>query len=91
VESFAKKPTRRQKISTQHSVGAYILDFYCPEEHLAIELDGQQHFTESGQGYDLERTRYLEALNIRVLRFENNNVFHYIDEVLNDIQKSFRS
>ena len=51
----------------QFSVGPYILDFYCPEIKLAIELDGKDHFTESGMEHDIERSRYLEQNhNIRV-------------------------
>ena len=42
---------------------------------LAIELDGEHHFTEDGLRYDEQRTRYLNTLNIRVLRFENEEVF----------------
>lgn len=89
-KALQKSQLAGKKFRRQHSVGAYILDFYCPEEHLAVELDGQQHFTEAGQGYDQERTRYLAALNIRVIRFENDKVFHHFDEVLKDIQKNFR-
>jgi len=47
-----------RKFRRQHSVGFYVLDFYCPQEQLAVELDGQGHFTSSGQEYDSERTAY---------------------------------
>jgi very-short-patch-repair endonuclease len=59
----------------QHSIGYYIIDFYCAFEKLAVELDGQHHFTEEGQAHDKERTRYLSTLNIRVVRFKNEEVF----------------
>jgi len=63
------------KFRRQHSVGPYILDFYCPSEKLAIELDGDSHFTNEAITYDIARTAYLNALNIKVLRFLNTDVF----------------
>src|SRR5262245_39985107 len=58
----------------QYSVGAYILDFYCPKLQLAIEIDGGQH-SESKE-YDQIRTEYLKAHNITELRFWNNEVIN---------------
>jgi len=55
----------------QFSVGPYILDFYCPEIRLAIELDGQQHFSEEGAKHDFIRDKYLNKQNITVVRLEN--------------------
>ena len=77
-----------KKFRRQHSVGFYILDFYCPAERLCIELDGAGHFTESGIAYDEERTLFLKSLNIRVLRFENKEVFKALDSVLDRIRNS---
>ena len=78
-----------KKFRRQHSVGNYILDFYCAPERVAIELDGQHHFTEEGLKYDEERTRYLNSLNIRVIRFENVKVFEDLDGVLEEIKACF--
>jgi very-short-patch-repair endonuclease len=64
-----------KKFRRQHSVGNYILDFYCPAVKLAIELDGDSHFTMEGMKYDEVRTRYLNSLNIHVIRFLNGDVF----------------
>src|SRR3990172_13056637 len=64
-----------RKFRRQHSVGQYVLDFYCPSEKLCIELDGIVHLTEEGYEYDTARTEYLKTLNIRVMRFENKDVF----------------
>ena len=64
-----------KKFRRQHSVGNYILDFYCPAAKLAVELDGDSHFTMEGMKYDENRTRYLNGLNIRVIRFLNGDVF----------------
>jgi len=75
------------KFRRQHSVGNSILDFYCPTERLAIELDGQHHFTQEGMEYDARRTAYLLGLNIRVVRFENKRVFGDLVGVLAEIKK----
>ena len=74
------------KFRRQHSVGNYILDFYCPESRLAIELDGQGHFNSITSEYDGARTKFLRQLNIRVLRFENRAVFENLDAVLEVIR-----
>lgn len=69
------------KFRRQHSVGSYILDFYCPAKRLAIELDGDSHFTDDAIVYDRERTAYLNGVGIRVLRFLNSDVHENIEEV----------
>jgi very-short-patch-repair endonuclease len=75
-----------KKFRRQHSAGNYILDFYCATERIAIELDGKNHFTEDGMRYDEVRTRYLNSLNIKVVRFENVRVFQKLDKVLEEIK-----
>lgn len=75
---------QRQKI-----FGRYIVDFYCAEAKLVIELDGSQHFNPSAELQDEERTAFLKQYGIRVLRIPNididrnfRNVCEYIDEVV---------
>ena len=60
------------KFRRQYSVGPYIIDFYCPEIGLAIELDGGQHATNIE--YDRVRTAFINQLGIRVVRFWNNDI-----------------
>ena len=62
------------KFLRQKIVGKYIVDFYCAEAKLIIELDGSQHYEEKGMEYDTERTNYLEQYGIRILRIPNNEV-----------------
>ena len=78
-----------RKFRRQHGVGFYILDFYCPSERLAIELDGAVHDTESAQEYDCERDLFLNYYGIKVLRFENKFVFQQTEAVLTEIRKHF--
>jgi very-short-patch-repair endonuclease len=75
-----------KKIRRQHSVGKYILDFYCATERVAIELDGAHHYTEQGIQYDAKRTAYLNCLNIKVIRFKNARVWEDLDGMLREIR-----
>lgn len=76
-----------RKFRRQHSVGNYIIDFYCPEEKLAIEVDGEQHSYGEQLKYDEERTRYLQTFGIVVLRIKNTDVLFSRDEVVKRIEK----
>jgi len=78
------------KFRRQHSVGAYILDFYCSSEFLAVELDGDSHFTDEAIKYDGERTAYLNALNIKVIRFLNTDVYDNLDAVCERILEEIK-
>ncbi|MDO5663974.1 MAG: DUF559 domain-containing protein [Bacteroidia bacterium] len=71
----------------QFSVENFILDFYCPEYKLAIELDGEPHNEEYQQKYDELRTKRLNELGIVVLRFENFEIFDYPMRTLDEISK----
>jgi type I restriction enzyme R subunit len=70
------------KFRRQHPIDPYILDFYCHDKKLAIELDGGQHNTEEGKQKDRKRTEFLESQGIRVLRFWNNDVLQNTEAVL---------
>jgi very-short-patch-repair endonuclease len=78
-----------RKFRRQHSVGCYILDFYCPAERLAVELDGAAHDSASAQEYDRERDLFLSFFDIKVLRFENKLIFQQTEAVLMEIRKHF--
>jgi very-short-patch-repair endonuclease len=78
----------RLKFRRQHVVGHYILDFYCAEHGVAVELDGGQHFTPEGQAYDDRRTAYLAAVGVRVLRFSNRELFEEREGVLESIKEA---
>ena len=70
----------------QFSVGAYILDFYCPELKLCIELDGAGHYNSEGLRHDYVRDKHLSELGIRVLRFENLAVLKMQPVMLAEIE-----
>ena len=80
-----------RKFRRQHSIGNYILDFYCPEEKLAIELDGEDHYWEEGMRRDKLKTAYIESHGIKIIRFENKLVFKDPEFILNSIKNKFSS
>ena len=76
------------KFRRQHPCGPYILDFYCPQMQLAIELDGGQHFTPQAQAYDERRTAFLCSHGISVLRFPTDLIFREPDAVIDVIAQT---
>jgi very-short-patch-repair endonuclease len=70
----------RQKI-----IGKYIVDFYCPKANLVIELDGGQHYSETGQVKDRVRDDVLRTMGMKVLRFSDREVFENIVGVMEEI------
>lgn len=78
-----------RKFRRQHSIGSYIVDFYCPSESLAVELDGADHDDPARAAYDSERTAFLNEHGVNVIRFENGHVFDQPDVVLAAIAHHF--
>jgi very-short-patch-repair endonuclease len=74
------------KFFRQYSLGPYILDFFCPEKKLAVELDGGQHNLPEGREYDSARTDYLNGHGVEVVRFWNNEVLCEMDGVLASLE-----
>lgn len=75
----------------QFGVGPYILDFYCPQLHLCIELDGAPHYTIQGGENDLQREEWLlQEHGIRTIRFENKDIFINHEGVIEYIRKVTR-
>ncbi len=71
----------------QYSVSMYVLDFYCPSKRLAIEIDGGQHAEAKHRTHDARRTEYLQAHDIFVLRFWNNEVLQNLEGVWQRIKE----
>ena len=73
------------KFRRQHVIAPYIVDFYCAERRLVIELDGGQHSEQ--QDYDQRRDAFLEQKNITVLRFWNHQMLNETEAVLEEIYR----
>ena len=71
----------------QFSIGNFILDFYCPEIKLCIELDGSEHYTVSGQFNDERREEFLKSQGITIIRFENKEIWYSTEQVIETIRK----
>ena len=78
-----------RKFRRQYSIGKFILDFYCPEEKLGIELDGSPHFIEENLEYDNLRTEIINKFNIKIIRFENYLIMEDINKVFEIIKSNF--
>ena len=76
------------KFTRQKPLDEYIVDFYCAELMLAIEIDGDSHADQ--EEYDKRRTARLNELGIEVIRYTNQDVMHNLDGVLDDLQTKVR-
>lgn len=70
----------RYKFLRQKPIYKYIVDFYCSELLLAIEIDGEIH--DKRVEYDTQRTEELEHFNVKILRFRNNDILYNLDQVI---------
>lgn len=82
-----KNSRLRFKFRRQHSLGGYIVDFYCPEKKLVVEIDGSQHFTKENIEYDRIRSKFFEGLAIKVFRFMNSEVSKETERVIRKIKQ----
>lgn len=80
------KNVKELRFRRQYSIGPFIVDFYCPEIRLVIELDGPSHFDdEEVIEYDQRRQKYIERLDITVLRFNNTEIYNADEQVVGEI------
>jgi very-short-patch-repair endonuclease len=75
------------KFRRQVSIDRYIVDFYCPEKMLVIELDGDAHFSPNSDMNDDKRTEFLQKQGLKVIRFENDELKDNLDGVLETINR----
>lgn len=69
------------RFTRQKVLGKYIVDFYCAETRLVIEIDGSGHYTDTGEIYDKERTAFLEEYGLTVIRITNAEIRENFDGV----------
>ena len=73
------------KFRRQNGIDPYIVDFFCPERNLVIEVDGDVHPTRRAQEKDVEQEHYLQSLGLRVIRYTNDDVLNNFEGVLLDL------
>ncbi len=83
--------THKNKFRRQRVIGRYIVDFYCAEKNLVIEIDGSQHYDEESITRDTERTEYLTNKGLTVLRYSNYDINTNFRGVCEDINKFLES
>ena len=88
--NLKKSQLEGKKFRRQHGVGPYIVDFFCPDCRLAVELDGEGHMSLSGAEADERRTEFLKRFNVRLIRFENKDVFDNLEGVLEEIRRNVK-
>jgi len=75
------------KFRRQHPVNIFIVDFYCHEYRLVIEVDGDIHNDDIANQYDLSRTEVLNKFGLKVIRFTNYQILYSLDSVIGKIHK----
>jgi very-short-patch-repair endonuclease len=85
-----RKQILNVQFKRQRPIGKYIVDFYGVEAKLVIELDGSQHYEPDAMANDLERTKMLESLGLKVIRFDNVQVFNELESVLTVIYEEMK-
>ena len=88
-ERLQRKALDGHKFRRQHPIGRFILDFYCPEKRLAVEVDGAIHASQKGA--DEERQEQLEAAGLNVVRVSADEVEHDIEAALSKIRQALNS
>lgn len=79
------------KFRRQHPIDKFIVDFYCAQAKLYIEIDGASHLEAGQEEYDKARTEFLETLGYQVIRFTNNDVRYSIHAVVDEIVKEIEN
>ncbi|HSA59094.1 MAG TPA: endonuclease domain-containing protein [bacterium] len=70
------------KFRRQHGIGPFVVDFFCPEKRLVVEVDGDVHDEINQIAHDRAREEYLRCLSLDVVRYQNNAVLNHLNSVL---------
>ena len=85
---YLKSKQLGSKFRRQYGIGPYIVDFYSREARLAVEIDGDSHYFESAEAYDIQRDAFISSFGIRVIRFTNGEVMRNVSAVIRRIQEN---
>jgi very-short-patch-repair endonuclease len=80
-----------QRFLRQFSIESYIVDFFCPKLHLAIEVDGISHTYISDIKKDIKRQKKIESYGVSFLRFTNEEILGDLNEVLEEVKSKIIS
>ena len=82
-----KRQMKNQKFRRQYSIDKYVIDFYCPQLKLAVEIDGDVHDIPEQKEHDIDRQNYLEKFGIKFLRIRNEELFGNPNKAFDRIEK----
>lgn len=83
LQDLSKK---KHKDYRQRVIQQFIVDFYIPDFKLIVEIDGDSHFTEQAEAYDVERSQILESLWCKIVRFTNQEIYENFDNVVKNLE-----
>ncbi|RLD26953.1 MAG: cytosine methyltransferase [Bacteroidetes bacterium] len=89
-QGLRKSQLDGRKFRRQQSIENYIVDFCCPSENLIVEIDGEVHNNFINNEYDFNRTKRLNKLGYKVIRFTNEEIYKSLDLVLEAIKQEFK-
>ena len=78
------------RFNRQKVIGKYIVDFYCAQSKIVIEIDGSQHYEDKGRKEDKQRDSYLQSLGLTVLRYTNLDINLRFKDVCQDIYNKLK-
>lgn len=79
------------KVRRQYGVGNYVIDFYCPQPQLGIEVDGESHFTRKGLNHDKNRDDYISNEGIELIRVTTTDINDNLDGVVEYLARKFQN
>lgn len=82
-----RRKLQKLKFYRQFPIDRYIVDFYCPEKNLVIEIDGSIHDLADQKDRDELRSEVIESLGLRIIRFTNEDVLYDLRTVLKSIRE----
>jgi very-short-patch-repair endonuclease len=81
-DNLRNRKLANTKFRRQHPIERFIVDFYCPEKKLVIELDGGIHEDSDQKEYDIGRSAEIEKYDIKIIRFKNEDIIDDLDNTL---------
>lgn len=85
-KALRRKQLKGKRFRRQHPIDCYIVDFYCHEARLVIEVDGGIHIDKEQREYDIGRSEELEKHGLEVIRFSNERIKNNLSLVLQEIE-----
>ena len=83
--SRLKKSQLGVRFKAQHPIDIFVVDFYCHQSKLVVEVDGEIHLSQ--KDYDEGRTAELERFDLKIIRFTNQEVLNDVNRVVDEIKR----